>query len=255
MEIDNSFLSTMIGKEVKSFKDGPESWHGVLLAVHDDYIKLFNKKDGFIYYKTKHIKNVVADSKPVMIEDIPDVDDNEDRFHKLLENLEDHEVKINLGGPESRKGLLLGVTDEYLVLYHDKEGVIYYNLEHVKGVSVKYKPKAKEDEEHEGEENDNTTEIAQPTFIEVNSLHRLFKKLKYNFVMINRGPDAVEGVLVDVKDQLLTLVFRDEVLRVNQFHVKSVRQKTKSQNNENNQKNDESILLAKKKIQDRKKRR
>lgn len=270
-KLSNSFLTTMVGKGVRAYKSGPEAWHGLLLAVNSDYIVLFNDKDGYIYHRTGHIKSVVADEKatiPVANELTPH-GTNEGDFDDILGNLVGEEVKINLGGPESRKGRLLGVNGDYLTLFAGKEGVIYYNLDHVKSISVKVKATAadndndKENDKEEKKENDTgrMEENQIVSFIDVNSLNRLFKQLKYSYVMINRGPEAVEGILVDVKDNLITLVFHDQVLRVNRNHVKSIREKMSQGNNnsDNNNQNDNqnsgrSIVSAKKKQQDRKRK-
>lgn len=265
-KMSNSFLTTMVGKGVKAYKSGPESWHGLLLAVNSDYIVLFNDKDGFIYHRTSHIKSVVADDKVIIqaANELTPHGTDESNFDDILGNLVGEEVKINLGGPESRKGRLLGVNGDYLILFAGKEGVIYYNLAHVKSVSVKVKAAATDNDKDKGKEennNDNMEENQTVSFIDVNSLNRLFKQLKYSYVLINRGPEAVEGILVDVKDNLITLVFHDQVLRVNRNHVKSIREKMSQGNNSdnNNQNNNQnnsgnSIVSVKKKQQDRKRK-
>ncbi|HHY72441.1 MAG TPA: hypothetical protein GX497_04290 [Bacillus bacterium] len=267
--MDHSFLTTMVGKEVKAYKGGPESWHGLLLAVKPDFIMIFNEKDGFIYYKTKHIKNVIVDSKTNTqgFNSFDSDGEEQDSFQEILENLINETIKINRGGPASRKGILLAVTTDFLVLYDEKEGVVYYNLEHIKSVSVKVDEKGRstEPQDENNEEKEEELENGKTVhFINVNEFNQLFEEMKYSFVIINRGPESAEGILVDTSDGLLTLVVREEVLRVSQFHVKSIRQKLKTEssednngnNNENNNQSDESsIVAAKKRLQDRKKGR
>lgn len=265
-KMSNSFLTTMVGKGVKAYKSGPESWHGLLLAVNSDYIVLFNNKDGYIYHRTNEIKSVVADDKESIVtaNELTPQGTTESNFEDILGNLIGEDVKINRGGPESRKGMILGVRGDYLALLAGKEGVIYYNLDHVKSVSVKAEEAATENDNErdndkkENKENDNGKMEANQTvsFIDVNSLNRLFKQLKYSYVMINRGPEAVEGILVDVKDNLITLVFHDQVLRVNRNHVKSIREKMTQENNDNNNQNNSgnSIVSNKKKQQERKRK-
>lgn len=262
-KMSSSYLTTMVGKEVRAYKGGPEAWHGLLIAVKPDFITLFNEKDGFIYYKTQHIKSVVVDSKSNGIHTINQSNndsENEGSFQEMLENLIGETVKINRGGPGSKKGTLLAVSDDYLAIQTEKEGVIYYNLEHIKSVSAKIEEveesNEETDDENEAEDNGDQEESGV-SFIGADSLDQLFNQMKYTFVIINHGPESVEGVLVDTEGSLLTLVAREEVLRVNKFHVKSIRQKIKSEeNNENsNQSNNVSIVSAKKKQQDRRKRR
>ncbi|WP_458414287.1 hypothetical protein ACNQFZ_05190 [Schinkia sp. CFF1] len=265
--MNSSYLTTMVGREVKAYKAGPEAWNGLLLAVRPDFIMLYNEKDGFIYYKTKHIKSVVVDSKTNSMETMTSDGGEEDQgsFQELLESLINEHVKINRGGPDSRKGRLLAVTDDYLVLHEPKDGVVYYNLDHIKGVSVKVEGNAdhKKENEDSNEENENKAEVREEdietSFIDDGGFDELFEQLKYSYVIINRGPESVEGVLVDASDSLLILVVRDEVLRVSKYHVKSIRQKNQSESNENSNENNNqitsSIVADKKKQQDRKKRR
>ncbi|EKN63414.1 hypothetical protein P9E76_16790 [Schinkia azotoformans] len=264
-KMSNSFLTTMVGKGVRAYKSGPEAWHGLLLAVNSDHIVLYNEKDGYIYQRSNHIKNVVADDKAniQIANELTPHDTNESKFEDILSNLIGEEVKINRG-PESRKGRLLGVNGDYLALYVEKEGVSYFNLDHVKSFSIKAKEDDKEKEsendrvnkENKEKDNGKMKENQVVSFIDVNSLNRLFKYLKYSYIMINRGPEGVEGILVDVKDNLITLVFQDQVLRVNRNHVKSIREKMNQENsNDNsNQNNNHSIVSAKKKQQDRKRK-
>jgi len=256
----------MVGKEVRAYKGGPEAWHGLLIAVNPDFITLFNEKDGFIYYKTQHIKSVVVDAKANGMQTFNQFDDkseNEGSFQEMLETLIGETVKINRGGPGSKKGTLLAVSDDYLAIHTEKEGVIYYNLEHIKSVTAKIEEEEESneeiDEESKKEDHDDQEEAAI-SFIGALTLDHLFNQMKYTFVMINHGPESVEGILVDTEGSLLTLVVREEVLRVNKFHVKSIRQKIKSEekseDSENsNQSNNDSIVAVKKKQQDRKKRR
>lgn len=268
-KMSNSFLTTMVGKGVKAYKSGPEAWHGLLLAVNPDYIVLYNERDGYIYQRSNHIKNVVADEMANIqtTHELTPLGTDESNFNDILGSLIGEEVKINRG-PESRKGRLLGVNGDYLALYSPKEGVSYFNLGHIKSFSVKAKEEAKHDDKESNENKEKDKEKMEEnqivSFIDVSSLNRLFKHLKYSYVMINRGPEAVEGILVDVKDNLITLVFRDQVLRVNRNHVKSIREKMTQDNNNNNnnnndnsnQNNDEnSIVASKKKKQDIKRKK
>lgn len=265
-KMSNSFLTTMVGKGVRAYKSGPEAWHGLLLAVNSDYIVLFNEKDGYIYQRSNHIKNVVADDKVIIqaANELTPHGTNESNFEEILGNLVGEEVKINRG-PESRKGRLLGVNGDYIALLDGKEGVLYYNLVHIKSFSVKAQEEAQDDDkkkDKDKKEKDNAeTEVNQVvSFIDVSSLYRLFKHLKYSYVIINRGPEGVEGILVDVKDNLITLVFQDQVLRVNRNHVKSIREKMNQDNNQNNnqdnnQNNSSNSIVSNKKKQQARKRR
>nr|WP_000427809.1 MULTISPECIES: hypothetical protein [Bacillus cereus group] len=122
-------------------------------------------------------------------------------------------VKVNLGGPESRTGVLLAVGSDYIVLQGSTGEVIYYHQKHVKGVVKKAK------------------EIGlNPYFIEQSyaegaNFQEILGSLKYRWVKINRGgPESVEGLLSEVNKEYVTLVNRDEVIYVINFHIKNVNQ-------------------------------
>lgn len=269
-KMSKSYLDTMIGKEVKAFQGGPESANGSLLDVGSDYIILSNEKDGVIYYQTQHIKSIVENSQTNMLVSITDSDNeivNADSFREVLADLINNTVRINRGGPESRTGTLIAVTEDYLVLSNKKDGVIYYNLDHIKSVSLKANKGKNKNKNDGGEDTASNTgtegeNAEEQDFIEEDRLDHLFKKMKFTLVTINRGgPESVEGVLVDTNNDLLTLVVGVEVVRISKFHVNSISQRinnnvgnTEQSNNENNQ-NDDSILSEKKKKQDRKKKR
>ncbi|MGP4080790.1 hypothetical protein ACTWQL_12795 [Pseudalkalibacillus sp. R45] len=117
-------------------------------------------------------------------------------------------VKVNIGGPESKEGHLLGVTDEYLALLH-KDVVIYYQLSHVKSVSI------------------TTTKLGKLSrcahFIDDCTFVELLKELKHHKVKINRGgPESIEGVLSEVHKDHIELTVCDKILFVTIHHIKSI---------------------------------
>jgi len=130
-------------------------------------------------------------------------------------------VKVNLGGPESRTGVLLAVGDDYLVLQANTGEVVYYQQEHVKSVINKAK-----------ELGIAANFIEQP-YVTGQAFQDILATLKHKWVKINRGgPESVEGILSEVNDEYITLVNRDEVIYIVTFHIKNVNQITKNKKNE-----------------------
>lgn len=122
------------------------------------------------------------------------------------------QIKVDRGGPESRTGLLLDVQDEFFTLLTKQDGVVYYNLQHIK--SITRDPKL---ENVEIEVPDTFTYFTGDTF------HEILKKLEFNWVTINRGgPERVEGVLTSVEDAGVSLVLKDEVVNVSHFHIRNI---------------------------------
>jgi spore coat protein B len=266
----HSFLMALKGKTVTIYKAGPESKKGKILDVKPDYIALHvqtnnnnnnndnkkenekntnqNDQDTVVYYQVDHIKSVIEDTKTnsmQTLEELPEVEYyHSDCFIGLLEQFVDQTIQINQGGPQSKHGVLVAVFDDFLVLFTEDDGLVYFNTYHVKSVS-KFKQNDNNDEAN------NQPVMLIPEWISVDEFHDVFKYLSHQWVSINRGgPDAMEGVLVENVGGHYTLVNNQEVMRIHPFHIQSIsvgpkghlKQQNNNQNNENKDqdKNEES---------------
>jgi spore coat protein B len=130
--------TSLVGKEVRINRGGPDSKVGTLLEVKSDYLALLTKEDGIVYYQLQHIKSITtfsdggktshecsADAKLIKV----------DSFHKLLEKTELKSVQINRGGPEKVEGIVCKVTDKTIILIHNKE-IIRVSIFHIKNISI-----------------------------------------------------------------------------------------------------------------------
>lgn len=123
-------------------------------------------------------------------------------------------VKVNLGGPESRFGRLMDVKKDYLSIHSDKDGVIYYQLEHIKALSI--------------DSRDHSKRSKRVKCYEDEHFHDVLKRFKHKKIKLNReGPESVEGVLNNIFDHYIEVNVRDEVLFVSIFHIKSISQVSK----------------------------
>jgi hypothetical protein len=137
----------------------------------------------------------------------------------------DKVIKVDRGGPESRIGKLLDATDDYFAVFTENDGVVYYHTRHIKSFTENMKGKLEFD-------------IDVPKdfeFKKAENFKELLESLKYIWVRINRdGPDSVEGVLTDVKDDFVYVITNEEIVRITIFHIKNVSygvqiEKTKSE--------------------------
>jgi hypothetical protein len=153
----------------------------------------------------------------------------------------DKVIKVDRGGPESRIGKLLDATDDYFAVFTENDGVVYYHTRHIKSFTENMKGKLEFD-------------IDVPKdfeFKKAKNFKELLESLKYIWVRINRdGPDTVEGVLTDVKDDFVYVITNEEIVRITIFHIKNVSygvqiEKTKSEDH----KSREHKLLPHKSIQ------
>ncbi|MBU8804852.1 spore coat protein CotH [Bacillus subtilis] len=204
-----NFLHSMKDKIVTVYRGGPESKKGKLTAVKSDYIALQAEKK-IIYYQLEHVKSITEDTNnsttTIETEEMLDADD----FHSLIGHLINQSVQFNQGGPESKKGRLVWLGDDYAALNTNEDGVVYFNIHHIKSIS-KHEPDLKIEEQ---------TPVG---VLEADDLSEVFKSLTHKWVSINRGgPEAIEGILVDNADGHYTIVKNQEVLRIYPFHIKSI---------------------------------
>ncbi|RDU35364.1 spore coat protein [Neobacillus piezotolerans] len=239
----HSFLKSLVGQEVQVYKGGPESKKGKLMDVQSDYICLLaqeneqnkeknkekeqNKdkdknqhKPRIVYYRTEHLQsigeNTKSNSMPRFHEEEPEICEFQSAgsFNELMQHFIRKHAQMNLGGPESKSGMVLAVSGSYIALLTEDDGVVYYNIHHIKSIS--------ESTQKQNEENDEQ-EVLIPDFIEADDFHDLFGKMSHKWVSINRGgPQAIEGVLVQGVGGHYTIVNNDEVLRINPFHIKNI---------------------------------
>lgn len=251
----DGYLTSLVGRSVQVYKGGPDSNVGHLLEVNGDYLTL-QKEDGeIIYYKTSHIKSISENSKvrfnSVPVSNLGGTDTDTDNstydlikgenFTELAVNLKDQKIRVNGKGPESRVGHLIDVNDEFLVVYTEKDGLIFYKQQHIKSISQVIAAVEEEGKEEDGEKDNNASseegnnaeeedlsaevyEYMKTVYdqISAKNTNDLLTNLKLTWIKINRkGPESIEGMLVDANEEFLVLVVNNEVLRIATYHVKN----------------------------------
>ena len=164
-----------------------------------------------------------------------------DTFAELVEQLAEETIQINQGGPESKYGVLLGMKNDFLHLYTEDDGIVYFNIHHIKSVS-KYQNNNNNDNNNNN--NNNQQQVVYPDTIDASDFGGVFKHLEHKWVSINRGgPEAMEGVLVENAGGHYTLVSNEEVLRVHPYHIRSISAGAKGSLQNNNQNNNHKIKI------------
>lgn len=235
MSVNLEYLESLKGKVVQVFKGGPESRIGKLLSVRSDYLVINTIEEGVVVYRTNHIKSLIENSTTSMntsnndavISMMPTLEEA-NSFSDLLTAMKGNMVRIDRGGPESRNGRLLDVKSDYLVLYTEKDGVVYYQLEHVKSLSY-----AKHDKKERSEDNSSREAFVKPDYIETDNFSELLSSMRYKWVTINRGgPEKMQGVLADSNDDHLVLICEKEVCRIATYHIRNISYILKQESNE-----------------------
>ncbi|MEK7018396.1 spore coat protein [Bacillus sp. FSL R9-9410] len=132
-------------------------------------------------------------------------------FHcDFLKDLIGSYVRVNRGGPESQRGIIVAVYADYFVLENEKGEYHYYQLRHLKSITKNTKDCGAADY---GWAEDDSAE----------DFEALLQSFKYRWVKINRGgPEKVEGILQDVSCDYVTLIIKEEVVLIALPHIKSV---------------------------------
>jgi spore coat protein B len=150
-------------------------------------------------------------------------------FKPLIEWIRDEllgkEIQINNFGPDLLIGKLLHVGSDFLVINVKGEGVVYTNLKHVKNISLRMAFDEQNSEE------------PQTSFIMADNFAQLLGILRYSFLQVNRDPEKIIGMLMEIHNDWISLSDTTQSLIViPTVHIRSVstsRQRNKSEGNTN----------------------
>ncbi|MDR6552413.1 hypothetical protein [Paenibacillus qinlingensis] len=135
------------------------------------------------------------------------------------------QVRLDRGGPESRQGEILAVGIDYVGIYNEKDGVIYYNTNHLKSLTLNTKDSA--------ESLLTQGNVAPLKIMEADNFVGLLKGMKNLWCQVNRGGhESIQGVLADANDDYITMVVNHELVTIFNFHVKSMSYGVKKENQE-----------------------
>ena len=122
-------------------------------------------------------------------------------------------VRLNRGGPESRKGRLASVKDDHLVLYTDLQ-YVYYQTRQVESITV---------DAWENIPDEETPAQIPEKFLDVPRFRDILERMIYRAVQINRaGPDTVKGILFRLRDDCVDLVCGSEWIKVAIPHIHNI---------------------------------
>jgi spore coat protein B len=155
--------------------------------------------------------------------------------NEVLNYLVGKTVKIDRGGPESRVGIVLDVYDDHLVVITEDEGVVYYSLQHIKSITDSLKEKLEV----------NLEVPADFEFKKADNFQGLLDSLRFQWVKINRGgPEKLEGVLSEVNKDYVSIINKEEIVRLSMFHIKNISYGLKIEKAEEEQSNSQNTNHA-----------
>ncbi|MEG0439683.1 MAG: hypothetical protein RR587_10665, partial [Solibacillus sp.] len=131
----------------------------------------------------------------------------------LLLSLMNKVVRVDRGGPESRIGKLMAAEDDHFVMLTEKDGIIYYKMQHVKSITINSR---------DGMEF-NAKDPAANSYALASDFKSIVDSLRYQWVKVNRGgPEMIEGIMNEVTDEYITIFAEGEVIRLAMFHVRNI---------------------------------
>lgn len=228
-----SFLESLKGRMVTIYRNDPEAKTGRLLDVQSDYIVLELEHNTIVYYQIHHVKSVSEDSKAN--QPVKELDEEldfikEESFSDLFRHLKNEYIQINQGGPDLVVGTLLETSNDYIILALENNEIVYFNLDHVKS-ALKLSKGIKSNHLIETKDSDQTmvsvsskpsTSISHE-ILKAEYFADLFDQLMHKWVLINRrGPDALEGILVENAGGYFAITNNHEIIRINPFHIKCI---------------------------------
>jgi len=243
---------SLLGRNITVYRGGPESKTGKLLDIKEDCVVIYadNKT---IYYRTEHIKSITEDLKANAIPSNNSQTDpffyHEDDFLSLLSNFLNKKIQVDQGGPDSKQGILLVIGSDYLVLSTEDDGIVYYNLHHIKSImGLEEDLNNIEEDTEESSSNwvmeESSEEMMMSNIHRGSDFHHLCSLMSHKWVSINRkGPEALEGIFVDSSDGFFTLANNQELYRIHPFHVRNISIGPKgamNQQQNNNQQEDQT---------------
>ncbi|UFJ42659.1 hypothetical protein LOK74_09270 [Brevibacillus humidisoli] len=209
-----TYLESMVGKVLRVYESGLEPKHVRLIAVKGSCIVVDADQDGLMYYNMEHIKFVCEDFN----ETYPPTDRREGyddglpdspSFNEVLVILKHQPVRVDQGGPKSQSGRILKIGEDFFALHTGEDGVVYYKTAHVKSLSQDKTYSFHMDED--------------PEFVDAETFVELLENLQNCWVTINQGgSEAVEGLLMEVQDDHVTVMDNQKVFRIAILHIRNI---------------------------------
>ncbi|MCU6796398.1 spore coat protein [Paenibacillus sp. WQ 127069] len=139
-------------------------------------------------------------------------------------------VRIDRGGPESKKGKLISAKDDHIVVDVENEGMLYYKMDHIKSLTLD----ARDVSDITG-----VLPIEEPPvlprYIDAANFILVMENMKYRWVQVNRGgPEKTEGVLIEATIDQVRMVVGNEVVHILPFHIRNISYGMKKNDQDNN---------------------
>ena len=149
--------------------------------------------------------------------------ENNNKYASLINQY----VTINGNSPEKSQGVLLGVGNEHIALLTDN-GIVYYQSRHIKGIAK---------QQNKYTSNSNLDDLDYE-IVKVNGFKDVVTAFRHKWVNLNGNKkDSIEGFISEVFDDHVIMINDGEVFYVPMFHIKSIAEAVKYEDNSDEGKN------------------
>lgn len=133
-------------------------------------------------------------------------------------------VRLERGGPDELTGKLLGIMPDAITLETNKHGIVYVQSQHVKTISEAVIPEVQLSSIIPADGYDLAPVESQLPRVYADDFRDLLSKLMHRLIRINHGgPNALQGVLIDVRPEAVTIVHdMKDYVHYPIFHIKSI---------------------------------
>jgi spore coat protein B len=137
-----SLLEQLTDETIQINQGGPQSKHGKLVAVFDDFLVLFTEDDSLVYFNIEHVKSVSKHNQNNQNDE--NINKTEliipewvcaDLFQDVFKYFSHQWVSINRGGPDAMEGVLVENAGGHYTLVNNQE-VMRIHPYHIQSISV-----------------------------------------------------------------------------------------------------------------------
>lgn len=135
MSMNGQGLRSLIGRDIKVNRGGPDAIQGTLMDVRWDYMAM-GCKEGIVYVNESHVKSITETGRSGGVRGAVGNPIPSNTFLGVMQALRFRHVQINRGGPEKVAGVLAEANQSQLILTLKNQEIIRIPLQHVKSVSI-----------------------------------------------------------------------------------------------------------------------
>ncbi|MDB4896006.1 MAG: hypothetical protein JWN15_2268 [Firmicutes bacterium] len=134
-------VGSLVGKNIRLGRGGPDERKGTLVTVKDDYLTLFSEDGALVHYPLHHLKSITelvngeadpedADLPVDMIDGLPGT------LLDLMHSYTGLKVQVYDHGPETAAGIVFSVGDDFVKLVTSPDEMVHYPFFHIRSIRL-----------------------------------------------------------------------------------------------------------------------